>query len=122
MYQGNKSNKFAVLEGVDDDISVASQQHGLQEKKDMGLIIPSIGLKFMTQHKKCVRRDKPTIAEPIIKPAIVTDKRRSRIQKGKQKVVHTSIVEHDFNNLNISTPLVFSSRGPDMTREKEDLE
>jgi len=57
-----------------------------------------------------------------MKPAIVTDKRRSRIQKGKQKVVHASIAEHDFNNLNVSMPLVFSSRGPDMTREKEDSE
>jgi len=57
-----------------------------------------------------------------VKPVIVTDKRRSKIQKGKQKVVHTSTRKHDFNNLNISTPLVFSSKGPDMTREREDSE
>jgi hypothetical protein len=31
-------------------------------------------------------------------------------------------MEHDFNNPNIFTLLVFSSKGPDMTREKEDSE
>jgi len=55
VYQGNKSNKFAVLEGVNEDISVTSQQHGLQGKKDVGLTIPSASLNFMTRYKKCVR-------------------------------------------------------------------
>ncbi|KAG6782216.1 hypothetical protein POTOM_011610 [Populus tomentosa] len=81
---------------------------------------PKDSLKFMTQHKKRVRQDEPIVVEPIVKLVIVIDKRQSRNQKGKQKVVHTSITEYDFNNLNISTPLIFSSRGPDMTREKED--
>ena len=57
-----------------------------------------------------------------MKPVIVTDKRQSKIQKGKQKVVHTSTTKHDFNNLNIFTPLVFSLKGPGMTREKKDSE
>jgi hypothetical protein len=122
VYQGNKFNKFTILKRVDEDISIASQQHGLQAKKDVGQTIPIAGLKFMTQYKKRVRRDEPIVVEPIVKPVIVTDKKRSKIQKGKQKVVHTSTRKHDFNNLNISTPLVFSSKGPDMTREKEDSE
>ncbi|KAJ6981101.1 hypothetical protein NC653_024480 [Populus alba x Populus x berolinensis] len=73
-------------------------------------------------HKKRVRRDESTIAKPIVKPFIVTNKRQSRIQKEKQKVVHAFIAKHDFNNLNISMPLVFSLRGPDMKREKKRLE
>ena len=47
----------------------------------------------MTQHKKCVRRDESTVAKPIVKPVIVTDKRQSRIQKEKQKVVHSFIAK-----------------------------
>jgi len=76
----------------------------------------------MTQHKKYVRRDEPTIAKPILKPVIATYKRQGRIPKRKQKVVPTSTTEHDFNNPTIFMPLVFSLKGLDMTREKEDSE
>jgi len=71
LYQGNKFNKFTVLKRVDEDISIASQQHGLQVKKDVGRTIPIAGLEFMNQYKKCVRRDEPIVAEPIVKPVIV---------------------------------------------------
>jgi GH25 family lysozyme M1 (1,4-beta-N-acetylmuramidase) len=76
----------------------------------------------MTQHKKYVRRDEPTVAKPILRPVIATYKRQGRIPKRKQKVVPTSTTEHDFNNPTIFTPLVISLKGLDMTREKEDSE
>ncbi|KAG6758941.1 hypothetical protein POTOM_035404 [Populus tomentosa] len=80
------SDWLKVTKGDNEDIFVASQQHRLQEeKKDVGLTISSVGLKFMTQHKKRVRRDESTVAKPIVKPVIVTNKRQSRIQKEKQK-------------------------------------
>jgi hypothetical protein len=71
LYHGNKFNKFTVLKRVDEDISVASQQHELQVKKDVCRTIPIADLEFMNQYKKCVRRDEPIITEPIVKPAIV---------------------------------------------------